>query len=74
MEKAALEYFKKLKKVERVAICKRAKISHRWLENMMYSNGRPSAKVAQALEDVSGGRVKAKDIRPDLDWELISNP
>lgn len=72
MTPKAIEYFKSLSTAERRGICDKVGIDYMWLRNMIYSNRSCSVKVALLIERVTQGAVRAEDLRPDLNWQLIN--
>lgn len=73
MTPEANAYLRSLKRVERIALCRRAEISLQWLLNLTYDKRKPSPAVAVSLERATGGKVTREALRPDIDWKLVGD-
>ena len=49
---------------------KQTGVSLSYLQLIAYGHKRPSARVANCLEQLTGGRITRKELRPE-DWEVI---
>lgn len=73
MNEKAKKYFTGLHTAERSAICRKCGISLSWLMQCIYCGRSVSIKLANRLEKATFGAVAKEDLRPDINWDLISN-
>lgn len=67
----ANQYLRSLKKVERTALAEHCGITLGSLQNIIYGKA-PSVMVACRIEEATRGAVRREDLRPDVNWALIS--
>ena len=67
----ASNYLRGLKKVERQALAEHCGLKLGSLQNIIYGKP-PSVTVACLIEKATKGSVRREDLRPDIDWSLIS--
>lgn len=71
MTPKAIEYFKALNPMEREGLCAIVGIKPTWLRNLVWGGRTCSVSLAVRFEKATRGKVKAIDIRPDIDWDLV---
>ena len=67
----ARTYLRSLKMVERKAFADKVGISLNHLQNITYEQKQAGVELACKIELISRGAISRRDIRPDLDWDLI---
>ena len=67
----ASNYLRSLKKVERRALAEHCGLALGSLQNIIYGKP-PSVMVACRIEEATCGAVRREDLRPDVNWALIS--
>ena len=60
------EYMKRMTPGERADFAKRANTSVVYISQISHGHRRAGIKTIKAIEDASGGKVTAKDLRPDI--------
>ena len=62
---------KGMSSAEKKALAQKCGISRFHLYNVMGGKP-PSVQLASRIERATGGRISRKDLRPDVDWNLLS--
>lgn len=71
MNKTAETYLKSLPRMVRAALAERAGTKLSYLQYAINGKKSVSIELACRLELASNGRITRRDIRPDVDWDLI---
>lgn len=67
----AQRYLRSLRQIERAALAEKVGISLPHLQNIIYGKKAPGVELACRLEIECRSAITRRDLRPDLDWDLI---
>jgi len=60
------EYFSEEPRGAKIEMARHLGITAEWMSKLIAEKAEPSAVLARAIEDATGGLVTRKDLRPDL--------
>nr|DAH44240.1 MAG TPA: putative antitoxin of bacterial toxin-antitoxin system, YdaS/YdaT [Caudoviricetes sp.] len=68
----AKNYLRSLRRCERAALAERCGVALKTIQNITYGKN-PSISLACRIAEQSSGAVTPRDLRPDVDWDLIDS-
>ncbi len=73
MNETSKSFFRSLTAEEKDAVAAKCGINRRYLNNLIYGDKRhPGVKLAAKIERATSCRVTREQLRPDVDWKLLS--
>lgn len=67
----SFEYLRSLSGAEKKGLAKKCNVSFSTVTGVIYKTRKPSVKLALKIFEVTDGKVKKEELRPDIDWTLI---